>query len=92
VPDAPTAAEAGLRGLTISPWGGLFGPAGLPKDIVDRVTNEMRTVGGRRDVREALDRIAFELQTSTPQEMSALLGDQLQIWRRAVQELGIERN
>jgi len=92
VPDAPTAAEAGLRGLTISPWGGLFGPAGLPKDVVDRLATEMRAVAGRRDVRDALDRIAFELQTSTPQEMSALLGDQLQTWRRAVQELGIERN
>jgi len=92
VPDAPTAAEAGLRGLTISPWGGLFGPAGLPKDVVERVATEMRAVGGRRDVGDALDRIAFELQSSTPQEMTALLGDQLQIWRRAVQELGIERN
>jgi tripartite-type tricarboxylate transporter receptor subunit TctC len=92
VPDAPTAAEAGLRGLTISPWGGLFGPAGLPKDVIDRVASEMRAVGARHDVRDALDRIAFELQTSSPQEMSAILGDQLQIWRRSVQELGIERN
>jgi tripartite-type tricarboxylate transporter receptor subunit TctC len=52
----------------------------------------MRTVAARRDVREALDRIAFELQASTPEEMSALLADQLQVWRRAVQDLGIERN
>jgi len=92
IPDAPTAAQAGLRGLTISPWGGLFGPPGLPKDVVERVAAEMQAVGGRRDVREALDRIAFELQSSSPQDMASLLADQLQIWRRAVQELGIERN
>jgi len=52
----------------------------------------MRTVAARHDVREALDRIAFELQASTPEEMSALLAEQLQVWRRAVQDLGIERN
>jgi Uncharacterized protein conserved in bacteria len=38
------------------------------------------------------DRIAFELQPSTPEEMSALLAEQLQVWRRAVQDLGIDRN
>jgi len=92
VPDAPTAAEAGMRGLTITPWGGLFGPPGLPNEVVDRVGREMQVVAARRDVREALDRIAFQLQASTPQEMAELLSSQLQVWQRAVQELGIERN
>jgi tripartite-type tricarboxylate transporter receptor subunit TctC len=92
VPDAPTAAEAGLRGITITPWGGLFGPAGLPKEVVERVAREMKVVSARADVREALDRIAFELQASTPEEMTTLLSDQLQVWRKAVLELGIERN
>jgi tripartite-type tricarboxylate transporter receptor subunit TctC len=92
VPDAPTAAEAGLRGITITPWGGLFGPAGLPKEVVERVAREMKAVSERRDVREALDRIAFELQASTPEDMAALLGDQLKVWHKAVQDLGIERN
>ena len=67
-------------------------PAVPVRHVVERLTSEMRAAAARRDVREALDRIAFELQASTPEEMSALLGDQLQIWRRAVQDLGIERN
>ena len=92
LPDSPTAAEAGLRGLTITPWGGLFGPAGLPRDVVERVAEEMKVVATRRDVRDALDKIAFELQASTPAEMATLLSDQLQVWRKAVQDLGIERN
>lgn len=91
LPDAPTAAEAGLR-LTISPWGGLFGPPGLAPEVVDRIAAEMRSAAARREVREALDQIAFEVQASTPAEMAGLLSDQLQVWRRTVQELGIERN
>ena len=92
LPDTPTALEAGLRGLTITPWGGLFGPPGMPKEVVERLQREMQAVAARGDTREALDRIAFELQASTPDELSKLLSDQLQIWRRTVQDLGIERN
>ena len=91
-PETPTATEAGLNKLTITPWGGLFGPPGLPREVVDRLVAAMKVVAGRAEVREALDRIAFQLQSSTPEEMAALLKDQLQIWRRTVQEVGIERN
>jgi tripartite-type tricarboxylate transporter receptor subunit TctC len=92
LPDAPTVSEAGLNGLTVFAWAGLFGPRGLPNEVVERLNREMQAVAARRDVRGALDRIAFELQASTPEEMSTLLSSQLSIWRRAVQDLGIERN
>jgi tripartite-type tricarboxylate transporter receptor subunit TctC len=91
-PEAPTGAEAGLGKLTISPWAGLFGPAKLPPEVVERVAAGMKVVGGRADVREALDRIAFQLQSSTPEEMGVILKDQLEAWRRTAQEVGIEKN
>ena len=90
-PDAPTTAEIGLTGLTITPWAGLFGPAKLPREVVDRVAAAMKTTSARQDVRGLLDKIAFELQSSTPEDMATLLKDQLEVWR-TVQEVGIERN
>lgn len=91
-PDTPTTAEIGLKGLTITPWAGLFGPANLPKDVVDRVAAAMKLISARQDVRGSLNKIAFELQSSTPEEMATLLKDQLEVWRRTVKEVGIERN
>ena len=91
-PDVPTATEVGLNGLTITPWAGLFGPAKLPPEIVDRMAAAMAVVSGRQDVRRSLDNIAFELQSSSPREMAVLLKDQLEIWQRTVDEVGIERN
>ena len=91
-PEAPTTVEAGLGKLTISPWAGLFGPAGLPREVVDRLAREMKVVAARKDVREALDRIAFDLQSSTPEEMAAILKEQLEVWKKTVQEVGMERN
>ena len=91
-PEAPTAVEAGLGRLTINPWAGLFGPAKLPREVVDRVAAAMRTVAARPEVRESLDRIAFQLVPSGPEEMAALLREQLDVWKKTVDEVGIERN
>ena len=91
-PDTPTAIEAGLRGLTISPWAGLFGPAGLPREVVERVGREMRVVAAKPDVKTALDRIAFEVQASSPEEMAAFLKAQLEVWKKGADEVKLERN
>jgi tripartite-type tricarboxylate transporter receptor subunit TctC len=82
-------AEAGVAGVTLTAWGGLFGPAKMPRDVVDRLAREMAVAMKRPDVREGLDRIAFEGRSSSPEELAALVKNQLEIWRRAVQEVGI---
>jgi tripartite-type tricarboxylate transporter receptor subunit TctC len=91
-PDAPTVTEAGLKGMTIDPWAGLFGPVGMPRDVVERLAREMKAVAAKPDVREALDRIAFQAMASTPEEMGAFMKSQLEVWRKGVADLGIERN
>jgi tripartite-type tricarboxylate transporter receptor subunit TctC len=90
LPQAPTMPEAGLRGLSITPWGGVFGPAGMPKEIVDRVAGELATLLKRPEVREGFEKLAFEPRSSTPQELSAFVKEQLEIWRRIVGEVGIK--
>jgi len=89
LPDAPTAAEAGLSRLTITPWGGLFGPANMPRPIVDRIGRELAIVLKRPEVREAFERIAFEARSSTPEELTAFVREELETWRRTVREVGI---
>ena len=89
LPDVPTTAEAGLTGVSVTAWGGLFGPAKMPREIVDRLAREMAVVLARSDVREGLDRIAFQARSSSPEELAGLVKSQLEIWRRAVLEVGI---
>jgi tripartite-type tricarboxylate transporter receptor subunit TctC len=89
MPEVPTMAEAGVAGVSLIAWGGLFGPARLPREVVDRLAREMAVALKRPDVREGLDRIAFEARSSSPEELAALVKSQLEIWRRAVQEVGI---
>ncbi|HJY76176.1 MAG TPA: tripartite tricarboxylate transporter substrate-binding protein [Burkholderiales bacterium] len=90
LPEAPTFAEAGLRPLSITPWGGVFGPAHMPKDIVGRIGRELGVVLKRSDVREAFQKLAFEPRSSTPEELTALVKEQGEVWRRVVAEVGIK--
>ncbi len=90
LPEAPTAAEAGLGKLSITPWGGVFGPARMPKEAVDRVARELAVVLQRPEVRDALGKIAFDPRSSTPEELAAFLKVQIEVWRRTAEEVGIK--
>ena len=89
-PDAPTMAESGFPQYSVVPWGGMFGPAGLPRDIVERLAREFNAAILRPEVKEALDRYGFELQGSTPQELGTFVKDQFEAWKRALREAGIQ--
>ena len=88
-PDAPTMAEAGAPKLSIVPWAGFFGPAKLPPDIVARLNRELTTILKRPDVREQIERQAFDVQGSTPEELAAYTKEQAQVWKIAVRDSGM---
>jgi len=90
LPEAPTMVQAGLRGLSITPWGGVFGPANMPKEIVARVSRELATVLKQPEVREAFQKLAFEPRSSTPEELARFVKEQGEIWRRVAAEVGIK--
>lgn len=90
LPEVPTAAEAGLGKLSITPWGGIFGPARMPKEVADRLAREIAVVLRRPEVGEAFGKIAFDPKSSTPDELTALLRFQMEIWRRTAESVGIK--
>jgi tripartite-type tricarboxylate transporter receptor subunit TctC len=89
LPDAPTLPEAGLAPVTITPWGGLFGPAKLPKEVVDRVAKEIAVVLAKPEVRDAFGKLAFEPRSSTPAELTKFVQEQLDAYRRVTREIGL---
>ena len=90
LPEVPTAAEAGLGKMSLTPWGGIFGPKGMPKEVVDRLARELAAVLKRPDVRENFGKLAFEPKSSTPEELSAILRQQIEVWGRTAREVGIK--
>ncbi len=89
LPTAPTMSEAGLVNVPITPWGGLFGPPKMPQEIVDRVGRELAIVLAKPEVKDAFGRLAFEPRSSTPQELSAFVAEQLEAYRRAARAMNL---
>jgi tripartite-type tricarboxylate transporter receptor subunit TctC len=89
-PDAPTMAESGFPQYSVVPWGAIVGPAGMPRDIVERIARETNAAVANAQVKEALDKFGFELQGSSPDELGKFIREQLAAWRAAVKEAGIQ--
>jgi tripartite-type tricarboxylate transporter receptor subunit TctC len=80
-----------VRGFDLTSWNGIFGPAGLPRPVVDRINTEMQAVLADKEVQEKLANIGFEVwPTRTPDEFSKYVGDQLVHWTRLIKEAGIK--
>jgi tripartite-type tricarboxylate transporter receptor subunit TctC len=71
LPDVPTASELGLRKLTITPWAGFFGPAGLPADTTEKLSAGLRAALARPDVRDQLVAQGFASYGMAPAEFAA---------------------
>jgi tripartite-type tricarboxylate transporter receptor subunit TctC len=87
--DVPTMAEAGVPDFAILPWVAMFAPGKTPPAIVERLSREVSAAMKRPDVREGLDRAAFDYQSSTPQELGAFLEEQLKVWGTVAREAGL---
>jgi tripartite-type tricarboxylate transporter receptor subunit TctC len=89
-PDVPTMAEAGVPGFAILPWVAMFAPGKTPPEIVERLSREVAAAMKRPDVREGLERAAFDYESSTPQELGAFLKEQLKVWGTVAREAGLQ--
>lgn len=79
-PDVPTFAEIGYGDLVSTTWFGLSGPAGLPRDIVNRLNAEVRAVLVLPDVRERLQMEGVETNDLDPDAYTAFIRAEMERW------------
>jgi len=87
-PDIPTIAESGVPGFEVTAWGGLVGPAHMPKDVVNRLNAELRTALATPAVRERFRMLGAETAYSTPEEFLDLSRRETVKWAKIVKFSG----
>jgi tripartite-type tricarboxylate transporter receptor subunit TctC len=87
-PDIPTVAEAGVPGYETIAWGGVMGPANLPKDIVARLLAEIRTAYASPAVQERYRNLDTEIDGGTPEQFQALVRAETPKWAAVVKRSG----
>jgi tripartite-type tricarboxylate transporter receptor subunit TctC len=90
LPDVPAITETGMSRFPIVSWAGLFGPAKLPRDIVERLNREVTATLARPDVRESLTKAAFDSAGSSADELAAFVKEQYEVWGKAIRDAGIQ--
>jgi len=87
-PEVPSVAELGLPQLESLAWIGLGAPAGLPADVVDRITSETARGMRRSEVRELLGRQGFDVVAGSPAEFSKWIQAESAKWTRVIRTSG----
>jgi tripartite-type tricarboxylate transporter receptor subunit TctC len=85
----PTIAESGVPGFESFAWGGLIGPANMPKDIVARLNKEVLAVLGQKDVIDRMLADGTVPSTSSPEDFLAYERSELKKWGEVVKLAGI---
>jgi tripartite-type tricarboxylate transporter receptor subunit TctC len=90
LPEVPTIGEAGMPQFSITSWAGLFGPAKMPREVVERLNKEFAAAMGRADVQAAMEKQAFSLSPSSPERLAAFVKEQMESYRRILRAAGVE--
>ncbi len=88
-PDVPTVAESGLAGFEGAAWYGVVVPARTSRDIVDKLSRDIRHVLRQPDVRERLAAQGVEIVGSTPEEFARFIRTEMLKWRQVAGAAGV---
>ena len=88
-PDLPCLAEEGVREIDVDIWYALFGPAGMPRDLVNLIGAEVAAILAQPEVREGLQKQGLNPVTGTPEELARLVETDLERWTRVVRSAHI---
>jgi tripartite-type tricarboxylate transporter receptor subunit TctC len=86
----PTVAEQGYPGFAATTWLGLVGPAGMPADVVNRISSEVLKLLARPDLKEKLAADGSEVTPGTPQQFAAHIKAEHAKWSALIKEANIK--
>jgi tripartite-type tricarboxylate transporter receptor subunit TctC len=91
LPQVPTAKEAGVRSLYAASWNALAAPSKTPRDIVQRLNQEIQNALNAPEVRKKLIDMNVEPQPSSLQQAADLLSSETKRWGEVIQRAGIPK-
>jgi tripartite-type tricarboxylate transporter receptor subunit TctC len=87
VPDLPTLTEAGLPGLGVESWIGLFAPARTPPEILGRLRQETRIAAA--ELRQQFEKSGGALMQLPVAETDKFIKSEFDLWTKVIRDAGI---
>src|SRR5262249_55930116 len=80
LPEVPTMPEAGVSGMEVGLWSGVFAPAATPPGIVRKLETELRKIMQMTDVKEKFKAMATPTVGSTPADFARVIDTETKMW------------
>ena len=85
-------AESGLPEVASLTIYGLFGPTGIPAEVVARLNRAVNESLKSEEIRAAIRRIGFEPHPGSPEDFTKLLANEMKVWIPIVKKTGFQLN
>ena len=90
LPDVPTLQELGIAGFEAQAYWGMLAPAGVPKDIVNRMHTEMTKILKIPAVQERLTQMGVVVTATSPSDFDRFIRNEVTKWGKVVKENNIQ--
>jgi len=90
--DVPTARESGMPDYVVSSWNGVGAPAGVPAEIINTLSAEIRQALESPDVKERMLRLGLQARGGTPEEMRNRMAKDIARWHDVIEKAGIPKH
>lgn len=90
LPDVPTTAEAGVKGADFGLWFGLWGPAGISGNIVNKISSDVRKALADPGVRQKLINLGNAPMDMSPEQFARFVRSEIEDYGRITRAAGIK--
>jgi tripartite-type tricarboxylate transporter receptor subunit TctC len=87
-PDVPTMSEAGVPGLDVDSWLGIFAPAKTPPEVLAKLRREIRAA--LPDLKERFEKSGGEVWDFPDDKLNAFVASEHETWTKLIREAGIK--
>ena len=88
-PDVPTFIEQGLKGFTGSTWASMIAPAGTPREVVKRMSDEVNRIIHSEETRAKLEAMGTFAEGTTPEACDAFITAETAKWAKVIKDAGV---
>jgi tripartite-type tricarboxylate transporter receptor subunit TctC len=90
LPDVPTMAEAGIQGVEVGLWSGMFAPAGTPPAIVKKLEIEFQHIVQLPDVQDKFRQMATGTVGSSAEDFARTIGSEIKMWTDVAKQANVK--
>jgi len=90
LPDVPTMKELGLDELTLEFWAGMWAPAGVPVDVVEKLNAAVNAALQSPEMIASMKKLGFESRIGSSQDFAAFVAAEIPRWTAVVKASGVK--